>query len=784
MSPYANRMGSPPPLLPATDDEAVARNIVTKPIAWSPPKKKSGAMWKGKDKAIMSTGDAGARLMPGMGNITYRHFLGNQLNTPINPLRTIAHVDIDAAYAAMEMARLGIDPATPLAVQQWQGLIAVNYPARKFGITRHETPAEALKKCPHLVMVHCATYKEGDTEPSYDNPHPTPATHKVRPGHCRFRFAPRADYVLSQISLDHYRRESLKVRVLNKIIKVFTSHIPTVEKASIDESYLDASPQVREILLQRYPQLGKVPPGKTLGDVVPSPKDLGIGAIDWDQLGNLIPINGQKKQDQPIETDADPSKDENEDVATVSTGATDQIQSTSKVDLPEAEYHSIEPEEPELTWSDVALSIGAELVQRCRRDVHEQLGYTCSAGLAPNKMLAKLCSAWKKPNAQTVLRCCAVPAFLRPMPFQKIRNLGGKLGISVKEVYDAETVNDLLEYTLVDMQSKLGDDSGLWLWEIIRGLDFGEVEPKTHVKSMLSSKNFRPTISNFKEVCHWMSILATELHLRLCEARQLDPSLWPKTINFTHRSPSYVIRSHQIPFPYTSQLSIPYIAKHADKLLRQAIPDRLEGLNERSLVGPWSNIQLSFSGLGKKEEGVGGIEKFLTGAPGAAGPARTDKKRPMTTKESKNGLAKKQKKDEVPRDLGMIELSDDASTANDDDNIDDDEREVQELDWTCSKCVKVLSAKDETEMDKAKAEHKDYHFVRSMIERERQHDRDGGASASKKVKSSQASGAAKANAAAIKPKKQQMSSSGNSNGKAPNEGVERGQKSLKGFFGK
>lgn len=116
-------------------------------------------------------------------------------------MRVVSHVDIDAAYAAMEMARLGLDPATPLAVQQWQGLvsssspplfhpadpcpypqIAVNYPARTFGITRHETPASALLKCPHLVMVHCASYRASDTEPGYWE-NPSRDTHKV--GHIR-----------------------------------------------------------------------------------------------------------------------------------------------------------------------------------------------------------------------------------------------------------------------------------------------------------------------------------------------------------------------------------------------------------------------------------------------------------------------------------------------------------------------------------------------------------------------------------------------------------------------
>jgi DNA polymerase eta len=109
------------------------------------------------------------------------------------------------------------------------------------------------------------------------------------------------------------------------------------------------------------------------------------------------------------------------------------------------------------------------------------------------------------------------------MPFQKIRNLGGKLGNAVKETYEAETVEDLQKFTLVELQDKLGDDSGVWLWEVCRGLDFTEgeaksslcvvfrqelidplhcdlVEPKTNVKSMLSSKNFRPYIYKYSEV--------------------------------------------------------------------------------------------------------------------------------------------------------------------------------------------------------------------------------------------------------------------------------------------
>lgn len=87
--------------------------------------------------------------------------------------------DVDAAYAQFEMSRLKIPKDKPVAVQQWQGLIAVNYPARKFGISRHETVTEAKKKCPDLIAIHVATYKDGEEEAGYW-PDAVHETHKVR----------------------------------------------------------------------------------------------------------------------------------------------------------------------------------------------------------------------------------------------------------------------------------------------------------------------------------------------------------------------------------------------------------------------------------------------------------------------------------------------------------------------------------------------------------------------------------------------------------------------------
>ena len=160
------------------------------------PKKPPASPWKGKQKAAPQ--DDFSDLNP---VITYRHLHAHNLGVK-DPLRVIALCDSDAFYASCEMVRLKLDPSIPLVVRQWDALIAVNYPARTFGISRMDKVCDARRRCPDLQVVHVATYREGEPEPGYW-PDPDTRTHKV--------------------SLDHYRRESMK------IIQLFKEGLPTGE---------------------------------------------------------------------------------------------------------------------------------------------------------------------------------------------------------------------------------------------------------------------------------------------------------------------------------------------------------------------------------------------------------------------------------------------------------------------------------------------------------------------------------------------------------------------------
>jgi DNA polymerase eta len=324
------------------------------------------------------------------------------------------------------MVRLGVAEDQPLAVQQWQGLIAINYPSRKFGLGRHITATEAKKLCPDIILQHVATWKEGDEKWAYhEEAYKHIATHKV--------------------SLDPYRMESKKILALIKET-LPAPPLQKVEKAGIDEVFLDLSAQVHSILLERYPELTGPPPYDDATENLPRPPTT---ALDWN---------------------------------------TDHL-----VDLDDAETEDDDPD-----WDDIVFLIASEIVRNVRAAVRKKLKYTCSGGIARNKMLAKLGSAYKKPNQQTIVRNRAVQQFLSTFKFTKIRNLGGKLGDDVVAMFNTDSVKDLLDIPM-DQLRRLGDDTGSWLYATMRGEDNSEVNPRTQIKSMLSAKSFRPVINTFEQ---------------------------------------------------------------------------------------------------------------------------------------------------------------------------------------------------------------------------------------------------------------------------------------------
>ena len=414
--------------------------------------------------------------------------------------------------------------------QQWQGLIAINYPARKFGLNRHITITEAKKLCPNLIMQHVATWKEGDEKWAYHkDAFAHIATHKV--------------------SLDPYRLESRRILACVKDV-LPAPPLQKVEKASVDEVFLDLSSQIHSVLLERFPEISGPAPYDDPTEFLPRPPTT---ALDWN-------------------TDA-------------------------LVDLDSSETEDDDPD-----WDDIAILLGSEIVRSVRAAIRKRLRYTCSAGIARNKMIAKLGSAHKKPNQQTIVRNRAVQQFMGGFKFTKIRNLGGKLGDDVVNKFGTDQVKELLTTPIEQLKSKLGDDTGTWVYHIIRGEDSSEVSARTQIKSMLSAKSFRPTINTSEQAVRWLRIFVADIQSRLVEEGVLENKRRPKVLSLHHRQ-SAQMRSRQASIPSGRHIDEDLLFDIARNLLGQIVVD--------GRAWPCSNLQLSVGGFEDGLTGNRGIGSFL-----------------------------------------------------------------------------------------------------------------------------------------------------------------------------
>ncbi|KAM4097939.1 hypothetical protein ACJW30_07G039500 [Castanea mollissima] len=166
---------------------------------------------------------------------------------------------------------------------------------------------------------------------------------------------------------------------------------------------------------------------------------------------------------------------------------------------------------------DKLLACGALIVAELRMQVLKETEFTCSAGIAHNKMLAKLASGMNKPAQQTVVPFSSVKGLLESLPIKKMKQLGGKLGTSLQSDLGVNTVGDLLRFSEENLQECYGVNTGTWLWNIARGISGEEVQGRLLPKSHGSGKTFPGpwALKTIDSVQHWLNELCEELSERL-----------------------------------------------------------------------------------------------------------------------------------------------------------------------------------------------------------------------------------------------------------------------------
>jgi DNA polymerase eta len=214
------------------------------------------------------------------------------------------------------------------------------------------------------------------------------------------------------------------------------------------------------------------------------------------------------------------------------------------------------------------------LVQRMRDAILDELRYTCSAGVACNKMLAKFASSTNKPNKLTAIPWSETNSILARIPLSRVRGLGGKFGAELQRNFKAETLADLSQLSMAALQAAYEPCTAEWLFWLARGYDPSRVEPRDRPRSLLAAKSFAP-VDTWQDARRILFLLATRLEQRI----ERDTSMHhrrPRTlcVSFTSAQAGLQGQRHHHasrsgPFPTCAKEdAAASIAEGAEKLLR------------------------------------------------------------------------------------------------------------------------------------------------------------------------------------------------------------------------
>jgi DNA polymerase IV len=175
------------------------------------------------------------------------------------------------------------------------------------------------------------------------------------------------------------------------------------------------------------------------------------------------------------------------------------------------------------------------IAQQIRQRIFETVGITASAGVAPNKFVAKIASDWNKPDGLFLVRPDEVDAFVAALPVKKLFGVGKVTAAKLNKL-GAQTCADLRSWTLLELQHHFGR-FGSRLHDLCRGIDNREVSSSQERKSVSVEETYTPDLPDLKACLALIPELHESLQARIqrCGAQKYVNKLFVKLrfANFT-----------------------------------------------------------------------------------------------------------------------------------------------------------------------------------------------------------------------------------------------------------
>ena len=182
----------------------------------------------------------------------------------------------------------------------------------------------------------------------------------------------------------------------------------------------------------------------------------------------------------------------------------------------------------------------SEVAKEIRTAIFAETGLTASAGVAPNKFLAKIASEWRKPNGQFVLPPHKVMAFLETLPLGKIPGVG-KVTLKKMQSLGMQTAGDLRRFERGELLNHFGR-YGYRLYDLARGTDERPVKAereRLQISTEITLPEDLPLALIVRHLPHLADDLWQQLQNRKTEARGVTLKLKTADFRIITRSLTY-----------------------------------------------------------------------------------------------------------------------------------------------------------------------------------------------------------------------------------------------------
>lgn len=204
------------------------------------------------------------------------------------------------------------------------------------------------------------------------------------------------------------------------------------------------------------------------------------------------------------------------------------------------------------------------LARQLKQEIQEKEKLTCSIGIGPNKLVAKVASDYQKPDGLTVVNEKDVEKFLSPLPVRKLLWVGRKTEERLKTL-GVNTIGDLSHFDPAVLNEMFGV-AGTQMFLMAHGVDRSAVEERDEVKSISHESTFEEDVGDASTVLETLDALADDVAKETKEQRlffktvtvkvryeNFETHTRSKTLQFmTNHSQDLKKTARELLFPYLS----------------------------------------------------------------------------------------------------------------------------------------------------------------------------------------------------------------------------------------